>query len=46
MTINKVLKIKVFLDNFGFIGSHSTGEVKIHQKPLRLDALGIHSNFK
>ncbi len=43
--MNKVLKIKVFLDNFGFIRSYSTGEAKILQKSLRFSALGIRSKF-
>ncbi len=43
--MNKVLNIKVFLDNFGFIRSYSTGEAKILQKSLRFSALGIRSKF-
>ena len=54
--MNKVLKItksrlnrEVFLDNFGFIRSHSTGafckKSKILQKSLRFSALGIRSSF-
>ncbi|MFK5984722.1 MAG: hypothetical protein QM479_04780 [Pseudomonadota bacterium] len=43
--MNKVLKIKVFLDNFVFIRSHSTGEAKIIKKSLRFSALGIRSSF-
>jgi hypothetical protein len=43
--MNKVLKIKVFLDNFEFIRSHSTGVVKIFQKSLRFSALDIRSKF-
>jgi len=43
--MNKVLKIKVFQDNFSFIRSHSTGEVKILLKSLRFSTLGIHSRF-
>ena len=43
--MNKVLKIKVFLGNFGFIRSHFTGEFKILQKSLRFSALGIRSSF-
>ncbi len=40
-----MLKIKEFLENFGFIRSHSTGEVRIFQKTFRFSAIDIRSSF-
>jgi hypothetical protein len=43
--MSKVLKIKLFLNNFEFIRSHPMGELKMLKKSLRFSILVICSQF-